>query len=265
MSRRRPSCSRTRVDPSLKLDRSERRSTLDVRRYGPDEPQLYVDALTYFASSPKILEEAGDELDDVVTEVLLHAAHCYYRVVAERLDHLQRGEEAVFTGCHQSATSVRARRASALRRRTDILRLEPENPRRSRRRERKMSRRRPSCSRTRVDPSLKLDRSERRSTLDVEIDAAEREEWETKAKKLIEGKDVSYPVAHLSPLISEKIDFGVLLQVRLLHQSLEEIDELFGVIHKCREGKRGMGDKGQETNRRKRRELSCRPFIATHI
>ena len=33
-------------------------------------------------------------------------------------------------------------------------------------------------------------------------DAAEREEWETKAKKLIEGKDVSYPVAHLSPLIS---------------------------------------------------------------
>lgn len=32
---------------------------------------------------------------DVVAEVLLHAAHCYYRIVAERLDHLQWGEEAV--------------------------------------------------------------------------------------------------------------------------------------------------------------------------
>jgi hypothetical protein len=32
-------------------------------------------------------------------------------------------------------------------------------------------------------------------------DAGERQEWETKAKKLIEGKDVSYPVAYLSPLI----------------------------------------------------------------
>lgn len=32
---------------------------------------------------------------DVVAKVLLHAAHCYYCVVAERLDHLQWGEEAV--------------------------------------------------------------------------------------------------------------------------------------------------------------------------
>jgi hypothetical protein len=33
-------------------------------------------------------------------------------------------------------------------------------------------------------------------------DAGERQEWETKAKKLIEGKDVSYPVVYLSPLVS---------------------------------------------------------------
>ena len=32
---------------------------------------------------------------DVVAKVLLHATHCYYCVVAERLDHLQWGEEAV--------------------------------------------------------------------------------------------------------------------------------------------------------------------------
>lgn len=40
-----------------------------LRRYGPDEPQLYVDALTYFASSPQILEEAGDELDTVLQRI----------------------------------------------------------------------------------------------------------------------------------------------------------------------------------------------------
>lgn len=40
-----------------------------LRRYGPDEPQLYVDALTYFASSPAILEEAGDELDVVLRRI----------------------------------------------------------------------------------------------------------------------------------------------------------------------------------------------------
>ena len=40
-----------------------------VERYGPDEPQLYVDALTYFASSPQILEEAGDELDAVLQRI----------------------------------------------------------------------------------------------------------------------------------------------------------------------------------------------------
>ncbi|KAJ5184224.1 hypothetical protein N7492_001840 [Penicillium capsulatum] len=40
-----------------------------LRRYGPDEPQLYVDALTYFASSPVILEEAGDELDVVLQRI----------------------------------------------------------------------------------------------------------------------------------------------------------------------------------------------------
>lgn len=40
-----------------------------LRKYGPEEPRLYVDALTYFASSPKILEEAGDELDDVLKRI----------------------------------------------------------------------------------------------------------------------------------------------------------------------------------------------------
>ncbi|KAJ5256905.1 hypothetical protein N7478_013009 [Penicillium angulare] len=40
-----------------------------LKRYGPDEPQLYVDALTYFASSPQILEEAGDELDVVLQRI----------------------------------------------------------------------------------------------------------------------------------------------------------------------------------------------------
>ncbi|KAJ5584938.1 uncharacterized protein N7459_004738 [Penicillium hispanicum] len=40
-----------------------------LRRYGPDEPQLYVDALTYFASSPQTFEEAGDELDVVLRRI----------------------------------------------------------------------------------------------------------------------------------------------------------------------------------------------------
>lgn len=40
-----------------------------LRKYGPEEPQLYADALTYFASSPKILEEAGDELDAVLKRI----------------------------------------------------------------------------------------------------------------------------------------------------------------------------------------------------
>ncbi|KAK1147772.1 Vacuolar protein sorting-associated protein 11 [Aspergillus melleus] len=40
-----------------------------LKKYGPEEPQLYVDALTYFASSPKILEEAGDELDVVLKRI----------------------------------------------------------------------------------------------------------------------------------------------------------------------------------------------------
>ncbi|PWY68462.1 vacuolar protein sorting protein [Aspergillus heteromorphus CBS 117.55] len=40
-----------------------------LKRYGPEEPQLYVDALTYFASSPRILEEAGEELDVVLKHI----------------------------------------------------------------------------------------------------------------------------------------------------------------------------------------------------
>ncbi|KAL1985395.1 hypothetical protein VTN96DRAFT_7956 [Rasamsonia emersonii] len=40
-----------------------------LRKYGPEEPQLYIDALAYFTSSPKILEEAGDELNAVLRKI----------------------------------------------------------------------------------------------------------------------------------------------------------------------------------------------------
>ena len=40
-----------------------------LRKYGPQEPQLYPAALAYFTSSPKTLEEAGDELDAVLKKI----------------------------------------------------------------------------------------------------------------------------------------------------------------------------------------------------
>lgn len=40
-----------------------------LRKYGPQEPQLYVDALAYFSSSPRALEEAGDELNLVLSKI----------------------------------------------------------------------------------------------------------------------------------------------------------------------------------------------------
>jgi hypothetical protein len=40
-----------------------------LKKYGPDEPQLYPTALAYFTSDPKILEEAGDELDAVLQKI----------------------------------------------------------------------------------------------------------------------------------------------------------------------------------------------------
>lgn len=40
-----------------------------LRKYGPEEPQLYPAALAYFISSPKILEEAGEELDLVLKKI----------------------------------------------------------------------------------------------------------------------------------------------------------------------------------------------------
>ena len=40
-----------------------------LRKYGPQEPQLYPAALAYFTSSPKILEEAGDELHAVLRKI----------------------------------------------------------------------------------------------------------------------------------------------------------------------------------------------------
>jgi hypothetical protein len=38
-------------------------------KYGPEEPQLYPAALAYFTSDPRILEEAGDELDAVLKKI----------------------------------------------------------------------------------------------------------------------------------------------------------------------------------------------------
>ena len=40
-----------------------------LRKYGPEEPQLYPAALAYFTSDPKTLEEAGDELDFVLKKI----------------------------------------------------------------------------------------------------------------------------------------------------------------------------------------------------
>ncbi|KAF2460758.1 vacuolar protein sorting protein 11 [Lineolata rhizophorae] len=40
-----------------------------LRKYGPEEPQLYPAALTYFTSSPQILAEAGDELTAVLKKI----------------------------------------------------------------------------------------------------------------------------------------------------------------------------------------------------
>jgi hypothetical protein len=40
-----------------------------LRKYGPEEPQLYPAALAYFTSDPRILEEAGSELDAVLKKI----------------------------------------------------------------------------------------------------------------------------------------------------------------------------------------------------
>ena len=40
-----------------------------LRKYGPEDPQLYPAALAYFTSSPTILEEAGDELNTVLEKI----------------------------------------------------------------------------------------------------------------------------------------------------------------------------------------------------
>ena len=40
-----------------------------LRKYGPVEPQLYPAALAYFTSSPRVLQEAGDELDAVLRKI----------------------------------------------------------------------------------------------------------------------------------------------------------------------------------------------------
>lgn len=40
-----------------------------LKKYGPEEPQLYIDALTYFSSSPEVLDEAADELDTVLKKI----------------------------------------------------------------------------------------------------------------------------------------------------------------------------------------------------
>ncbi|KAI9836467.1 MAG: hypothetical protein M1819_001499 [Sarea resinae] len=40
-----------------------------LRKYGPEEPLLYPAALAYFTSSPRVLEEAGDELNAVLKKI----------------------------------------------------------------------------------------------------------------------------------------------------------------------------------------------------
>lgn len=40
-----------------------------LRKYGPDEPQLYPAALAYFISDPRVLEEAGEELNVVLRKI----------------------------------------------------------------------------------------------------------------------------------------------------------------------------------------------------
>ena len=40
-----------------------------LRKYGPEEPQLYPAALAYFTSSPRTLQEAGDELEAVLRKI----------------------------------------------------------------------------------------------------------------------------------------------------------------------------------------------------
>ena len=40
-----------------------------LKKYGPDEPQLYPTALAYFTSSPRALEEAGGALDEVLKKI----------------------------------------------------------------------------------------------------------------------------------------------------------------------------------------------------
>lgn len=40
-----------------------------LHKYGPEEPQLYPAALAYFTSSPQILEEAGEELNNVLKRI----------------------------------------------------------------------------------------------------------------------------------------------------------------------------------------------------
>ncbi|KZF19453.1 vacuolar protein sorting protein-like protein [Xylona heveae TC161] len=40
-----------------------------LKKYGPEEPQLYPAALAYFTSNPRILAEAGDELEAVLKKI----------------------------------------------------------------------------------------------------------------------------------------------------------------------------------------------------
>lgn len=40
-----------------------------LKKYGPEEPQLYPAALAYFTSNPKVLEEAGSEFETVLRKI----------------------------------------------------------------------------------------------------------------------------------------------------------------------------------------------------
>ncbi|KAI1006523.1 Vacuolar protein sorting-associated protein 11 [Podosphaera aphanis] len=54
---------------SYTLAKDTRGAIKALKKYGPEEPQLYPAALAFFTSDAKVLEEAGDELDAVLMKI----------------------------------------------------------------------------------------------------------------------------------------------------------------------------------------------------
>lgn len=93
-----------------------------LRKYGPEEPQLYPAALAYFTSDPQVLEEAGDELDVVlkkidedglmaplqVIQTLSTNAVATMGMVKKYLsDTIERERKEISNVCHASSTALR--------------------------------------------------------------------------------------------------------------------------------------------------------------